>query len=120
MPGALASALLFGRFASMQLRHSLSHALVPLTPAVLRARLRAVASVDASKALARIRVPVLFLQASEDRLVPASVVADFQRILPRLVVTVLEGPHALLQANPSAAAGAIMAFAEGVRHLPPD
>ena len=34
-------------------------------------------------------------------------------------MTVLEGPHALLQANPSAAAGAIKAFAERVRSLRP-
>jgi pimeloyl-ACP methyl ester carboxylesterase len=70
-------------------------------PQVIRQRLRAVAEVDVRPLLARVEVPVLYLRASEDRLVPSPASAELAAI-PRLRVAEIEGPHFLLQASPSA------------------
>jgi pimeloyl-ACP methyl ester carboxylesterase len=68
-----------------------------------------VAEVDVSPLLPRIDVPVLYLRASADRLVPRSA-ADALAAIPRIRFAEIEGPHSLLQANPSAAAACIHAF----------
>jgi pimeloyl-ACP methyl ester carboxylesterase len=68
-----------------------------------------VLSVDVSAVLPQIVVPVLYLRASEDRLVPRSA-SDALTIVPQIRLTEIEGPHFLLQASPSAAAAAVEAF----------
>jgi pimeloyl-ACP methyl ester carboxylesterase len=99
----------FGRFATPALQAELADALSRLSPSVLRQRLQAVLSVDVSAVLPQIAVPVLYLRASEDRLVPRSASAALT-IVPQIRLTEIEGPHFLLQASPSAAAAAVEAF----------
>jgi pimeloyl-ACP methyl ester carboxylesterase len=43
-----------------------------VSPQAVHERLREIARVDVSAELARVRVPILYLQGSHDRLVPAS------------------------------------------------
>ena len=109
-PMAIAGHFLFGRFATPELRGLLRQALEPVQPAVLRARLRAVPSIDATAALTRLRVPVLCLRASADRLVPASAALEIARLCPQARILTLPGPHCLLQAAPREAAHAIAEF----------
>jgi pimeloyl-ACP methyl ester carboxylesterase len=54
--------------------------------------------------LDRIRVPTLYLRATEDRFVPRSAAAPFARLASGARVVEIEGPHFLLQANPVEAA----------------
>jgi pimeloyl-ACP methyl ester carboxylesterase len=110
MPGAVANRLLFGRHSSARLRHALASALAQVSPATLRARFRAVLSVDVSSALAKVGVPVLYLRATEDLLVPPRVAAAVRRILPGTTIADIEGPHCLLQASPGASASELKAF----------
>lgn len=79
---------------------------------VLRARARAVLSVDVSIQLAEIRVPVLYLQATCDWVVPAEALVDMQRVLPGIQVDTIDGPHFLLQARPELCAKQIVAFVD--------
>jgi len=109
MPTGLLAWPSLGRFATPALRSGLADALSRVSPSVIRSRLRAVLRVDVSALLARVDVPVLYLRASEDRLVPRSA-SDELSAMPRIRFAEVEGPHFLLQAKPSAAAAHVQAF----------
>ena len=109
-PGAIANWLLLGRYSSARLRSNLSQALGQVSPAALRTRLAAVAKVDVSSKLAGVRVPALYLRASDDRLVPASAGDEVMRILPAAGIAQLKGPHFLLQTAPADAARRVKEF----------
>jgi pimeloyl-ACP methyl ester carboxylesterase len=54
--------------------------------------------------------PCLYLQASQDRLVPERAAARLQRHLPRTQLVQIPGPHIILLARPEAGARAISKF----------
>jgi len=64
--------------------------------------------------LQRVRVPGLYLRATQDRLVPRSAARLFARLAPEARVADIEGPHFLLQARAAAAARAIREFVIGL------
>jgi pimeloyl-ACP methyl ester carboxylesterase len=109
MPIGLLAWPTLGRFATAALRSELADALARVPPSVVRERLRAVLEVDVSAMLPRIDVPVLYLRASEDRLVPRSALAAFS-IVPRICFVEVVGPHFLLQASPSASAAQVEGY----------
>jgi pimeloyl-ACP methyl ester carboxylesterase len=111
----LARRWLFGRFATRELDATLLKSLGAVPAAVLRARLLAVAEVDYRHLLAKLAMPVLYLRAREDRIVPSSAMDALARAVPHMEVASLSGPHLLLQAAPHAAVQAIDKF---VRSLP--
>lgn len=101
---------LLGSFTTPALEALLEKALSQISPAVMADRLREIAKVNVSSKLAQIRVPVLYLQASRDRLVPAKAAAEIARSIPSMQMQTIEGPHCLLQASPQASAAAINSF----------
>lgn len=106
----LAARLLFGPYATPALRTALRHALDQVAPAVLRARLQAILAMDASAALAAVTAPVLYLQASQDTLVPPRAAQRALQACPAMQVIRLQGPHCLLQAAPVETAAVVAAF----------
>jgi pimeloyl-ACP methyl ester carboxylesterase len=98
-----------GRYATPTLRSELADALRRVSPSVIRKRLRLVVDVDVSPLLDRVAVPILYLRASEDRLVPRSG-SYALAAMPHVRFVEVEGPHFLLQANPSAAAAHVQEF----------
>lgn len=113
-PAAWIARALFGRHATAGLRAMLAQALDGVAPNVLRSRLVAVASVDASATLAAMHTPLLYLHAREDRLVPASTLAWVKQLRPDVRVAEFDAPHALLQTCPLQAAECVTAFAREV------
>ena len=83
-------------------------------PAVWRARLRAVLSADVAGRLSNVKVPVLYLRAENDRVVPRSAFEIIAHFLPKVSLVELEGPHFLLQAKPVESAAQVGAFAREV------
>jgi pimeloyl-ACP methyl ester carboxylesterase len=81
---------------------------------VIRARVRAVLSVDVSAALSRVDVPVLYLRASEDRVVPQSASQAVVALIPTTKIVEFSAPHFLLQVLPLQTATAVREFMEGV------
>ena len=79
-------------------------------PAVLASRVRAVLALDARDALAACESPMLYLQATHDRVVPGRAAEVMGRYRPDLRVERIEGPHFVLQRNPVASARAIERF----------
>lgn len=99
---------LLGRFATPTLRAAIASAVAQVAPAVMRARLHAVMSVDVSKQAARMRVPCL--RAKHDRLVPRDAFEYIQRLAPATRTSMVDGSHCLLQAAPQDAARLVAAF----------
>ena len=108
--------LLLGRSYTAALCTALTQALAQVSPSALRARLRAVLSVDVLAKLAEVNVPVLYLRASHDRLVPQTASKLVAQLCPHAEVVQLEAPHFLLQAVPSEAARIVAAFVREVEN----
>lgn len=110
LPLPLLGYFLLGRFATPALRSALAGALAAVSPAVLRQRAGAALAVDVSGALCAIRVPVLYLRAREDRVVPGSASALVSAAVRNTRVVDFVAPHFLLQVLPAAAAAAVASF----------
>ncbi len=108
---ALGAPLLLGAHATPALHKLLRSALEQLEPAVLRARMRAVLGVDYSDLLGEIGVPVLYLQAAQDRVVSGASARHIKALLPAFTVVTVRGPHLLLQGAPAECARHIREFA---------
>lgn len=111
-PTSLAAHALLGRFRSGVIEDKLKKAVRTVSDDVWKARIRAALTADQTSALSRIRVPLLYLRASEDRVIfPAASEMISERV-PRAKVVEIEGPHFLLQAKPRESVAAIRAFAD--------
>jgi pimeloyl-ACP methyl ester carboxylesterase len=109
-PSWASDVALFGRWATADLRARVKNAMSQVSPQVVRERLREIARVDASGQLARVRVPILYLQGSHDRLVPRSAAGQVVRLAPQTKVVAVEGPHLLLQCAPKQCGQVIREF----------
>ncbi|MEK8029943.1 alpha/beta fold hydrolase [Ideonella sp. DXS29W] len=93
-------------------RARLSQAMAKVSIQALRARALGVLTVDQTAALARVPVPVLYLRALHDRVVPRSAWRHVAHTRPDAQCIELPGPHFLLQVEPLRAAQAIRAFVD--------
>lgn len=105
----LSSALL-GSFSNQRLRSVLAEAMSQVSSETLRSRLRAVLSVDVSAKLKAIDVPLLYLLAQHDQVVPVSAFEQIKQVLPAIQVAPINAPHFLLQTAPNEAASAVGKF----------
>ena len=80
------------------------------SPAVWAARARAVLDVDATVPLRTCHVPIVYLQGTRDRVVPAHNMRRIAAVRPDVRVVPIDAPHMLLQTRPVEAAAAITAF----------
>jgi pimeloyl-ACP methyl ester carboxylesterase len=103
---------------AMLLDHDASDDLVNAVRATLRSvsadvlgfRLRAILAEDRSSTFASIRVPMMYLRARRDRLVPARVARELARVRPDLEIVDIDAPHLVLQSQPERAATLITDF----------
>jgi len=116
VPASAAAHLLFGRFSTAALQAALAQSLAQVSPSVLRKRLSAVLEIDASAELAAVRVPLLYLRAAHDRLVPSSASVSVARLSPHAQVVEIEAPHCLLQAVPAEAGRVVATFLRRVQN----
>jgi pimeloyl-ACP methyl ester carboxylesterase len=110
LPLALLCFLVLGRFSSPALRRALAESLVQVSPSALRARARAALAVDVSAALPRINVPVLYLRALEDRVVPKSASQVIVALVPVTNLVDFSAPHFFFFFFPSQAAATVSKF----------
>lgn len=114
VPMGMLSRCLLGAEANASWAERIRQAMDKCSVAVLRKRARDVLLVDVRSPLADIRVPVLYLQATRDWVVPAAALIEIQRVLPGIQVTRIDGPHFLLQAKPGPCAERIGMFVESL------
>jgi pimeloyl-[acyl-carrier protein] methyl ester esterase len=102
--------LLIGPHAPPALLAAVRGAISAVSRKVLAARARAVLACDARGELSQIDVPILYLLAKQDRIVPASCLDEILRIRPDVKVVSIDAPHLLLQREPQQAATAVADF----------
>lgn len=112
VPMGLLSRCLLGDESDASWADRIQLAMEKCSVSVLRARAREVLLVDVRSQLADVRVPVLYLQATRDSVVPAAALVEIQRVLPGVQVARIDGPHFLLQARPGLCAVRIAVFVE--------
>jgi pimeloyl-[acyl-carrier protein] methyl ester esterase len=99
-----------GPNAPPELISALRAAVSSVNPTVLSSRLRAVLACDARTELREVAVPILYIQAKQDCLVPASCLEEIRRIKPQTAVATIAGPHLILQREPQQSAAAVTEF----------
>jgi pimeloyl-ACP methyl ester carboxylesterase len=109
-PATLLTRLLLGQFSTPSRRTMIAASLAQNSRATIRARLRAIAEVDMRDQLAAVTVPILYLRASHDRIVPDSAGNLVIQIKPETTLVTVQAPHFLLQVGSREAADAICAF----------
>lgn len=105
---------LFGRGATPELRKLFFEADQRVSTPVLRERIREAIAVDVSPLVDSVGVPVMYIQATQDVLLPRAVAERFSRASPRATVIRIQAPHAVLQCAPREAARIVADFVHGV------
>ena len=111
-PDPVLKYLLVGEKAPHALIQKVRRVLQDCSPKVLSARFQEVFDTDARDDLARTTVPLMYLEAMHDKLLPASCRNEILRIRPDTILKRIPAPHLLLQREPQKAASAIAAFIE--------
>lgn len=109
-PASLLTSIVLGPFRTQARRSMIDASLAQMSPSTIRARLLAIAAVDASEQLAAVCVPILYLRASHDRVVLQSAGCLITEIQPATRMVTLEAPHFLLQVAVDDAAREIRRF----------
>jgi pimeloyl-[acyl-carrier protein] methyl ester esterase len=102
---------LLGRWTTPKLRADFAQVLGAVDGDVLAERLIACTQVDVGALLPKIAVPLLYLRASRDRLLPQATGARVVAAVKQGRLVDLDGPHCLLQAIPAQAARVVREFA---------
>jgi pimeloyl-ACP methyl ester carboxylesterase len=85
-------------------------AMAGVSSAVIRRRISALLTVDATRSLAQIRAPALILYAKNDRVVPYAATRWMSKHLPDAQIAPVDGPHLLLQSRPLECAEIVLRF----------
>ena len=115
-PQTIVEYFLVGPNAPSDLLQKLRDALQRVNPDVLSGRVQEVLDCDARDDLRQTTVPLLYLEATHDRLLSSSCKKDFSYLRPDTLFRSVPAPHLLLQREPQKAATIIMAF---ISSLPP-
>ena len=103
-----------GRGVSRALRSRLREVAAKVSSSVLRARIGEVLRVDVRDKLPEIEVPILYLRASYDGVIPRRASEEIRRLVPRVRVVEFAAPHFVLQAVAPRAAEVVGEFAREV------
>ncbi|KRG64801.1 hypothetical protein ABB26_06385 [Stenotrophomonas humi] len=98
VPLSMMTWMLLGQWNSPALEEGLRHALMRVSPKVLRHRAGLAMRVDVSGLLARVKLPTLYLRAVGDRLLSSSACRSVASSIESCTVVDVAGPHLLLQA----------------------
>lgn len=104
---------LLGRDAPAPLVAWFYRALGSLSPETLGSRLAAMLVGDARESLRAVSVPVLYLQATGDRLIGPRHARLIARLCPQARIETLDAPHLILQRQPAEAHRLIIRFLQG-------
>jgi sigma-B regulation protein RsbQ len=110
LPRWLRAPLMWGSLAAERAPTQLNRAMAAVSEDVIRHRIAALLAVDASAALARIRLPILVLQAGHDLVIPRAATQWILKTAPDAQLVEIDGPHLLLQTRPEECAAAVFRF----------
>jgi pimeloyl-ACP methyl ester carboxylesterase len=107
---------LLGADAPLPLFDLFYSALSTVPPRVLQSRLLAILKTDLRAELGQVSVPLLYIRASRDRIIPPSAATIIRQSNPTVRIETIDSPHFVLQRHPSEAIGLIEAFLNGGQH----
>jgi pimeloyl-[acyl-carrier protein] methyl ester esterase len=113
-PRLILEHFLVGDDAPAALIEQFRHALSFVSPEVLSRRVRESLNCDARDALARTAVPLVYVQAMQDKLLVDSCVSEMKRIKPDILIEKVAGPHLLLQREPQKVAEIVSTFVQQI------
>lgn len=99
---------------SAELLDAHQRALREVSNATLRARLKAISHIDVRERLKQVNLPGLYLRGTRDRVVPERCARQFMESARNARIIDIEGPHQLVQVNPTASAVALREFIQQV------
>lgn len=114
LPQRVLSAILLGRSSTAKRRETLQATLASVAPHVLAARAACALEVDLLTTNTQIQQPVMYLQASHDRLMPKTAAECLRAIAPDLQIRAFDAPHFLFQTAPVECAKTIRTFIAGI------
>ncbi len=85
-------------------------AIASVEPKVMMDRVQSVVGCNALEELGKIKVPVLYLQATRDFLVNPVCLEEMRQVKPEIEVVVMDGPHVILQLMPRQAVEIVADF----------
>lgn len=101
-----------GRYASPQLSALMGNALMMVPEQVIKHRAKQTLQVDVLTEFATLTLPLMYLQARQDRLIWAFNAKTLKKLQPDMQLVRLDAPHFLLQAVPDQAAWQLQLFIE--------
>jgi pimeloyl-ACP methyl ester carboxylesterase len=110
VPPALMAPWLYAGNATPELRRAYARAMSRVLPSTIRARVAALLAVDHRHLMRRIAVPIMYMRANADRLVPASAGRAILELRPDVHIVEFDAPHFLLQTAPLRCAADVMSF----------
>jgi len=114
-PEFLVRHYLLGRRGTEELQGILQRVPELVGPEVMASRVKAVSSVDARGALGSCQAPILYIQASQDRLVPKRALAEILRVRPEVEHRRIESRHFVFQVAPDEVWGHIVSFVRSLQ-----
>jgi pimeloyl-[acyl-carrier protein] methyl ester esterase len=114
LPRFVLEHFLIGAHAPRELRDAVRRTLQTVPPQIVALRVRAVLACDAKADLAHVRVPTLYLQAEQDRLVRKSSFEEIKALKRDTILASIPGSHFILQREPRKAADRIAQFVQGL------
>ena len=114
IPRSAINHFLIGPGAPLPLQTSVRRVISTVKPDVMTARLQAVLRCDMRQALSQVTIPLLYIQATKDKLVPPSCLEEIRRIRLKVRVVQIDGPHLIVQREPKQVADAVATFIDEV------
>jgi len=113
---------LFGinKTTTKDVRNQVLDALKKTGPKTLKARIKILSELDVSDEIANIQVPLLFIQAEQDKIVSKSTVHKQMLGFDNIRFASVKGPHLLMQANPQECANLIIEHVTSYKRMQPD
>lgn len=110
LPRWIRAPLMWGSASPQRAPAQMERAMAGVAPDVIRRRIGALLAVDETPALARLRLPILVLEAAHDRVIPPAASRWILRVQPGAESAQIHGPHLLLQTRPAECAAAVLRF----------
>jgi pimeloyl-ACP methyl ester carboxylesterase len=110
VPERLRNTMLLGESGKSAAALSLSQVLQHIPDSVLKHRIHEVSVSNVDTLLGMIEMPVLYLRATQDRLIPRKTADMMIGKIKTGAVIDIKGPHMLLQANPSDTSESVLSF----------
>jgi pimeloyl-ACP methyl ester carboxylesterase len=111
LPTSIAAHWLFPGRGTPELRRAHADAMRRVSMRALGGRIAAILSVDKRELLPKITVPMLYLRANQDRVIPRAAGLAILNLRPDIALEKFDAPHFLLQTEPAACAAAVLDFA---------